>query len=50
MKSKFYMYGFVFASLIALLIYFNSKKSYESQAREIEKLNTQIEQLKKDCN
>ncbi|MFO7702081.1 hypothetical protein [Psychroflexus maritimus] len=50
MKSKFYMYGFVFASLIALLMYFNSKKTYEAQAREIDLLKTQIEQLKKDCN
>lgn len=43
------MYGFVFASLIALLLYFNSKKSYEAQAREIDQLNTKIEQLKEDC-
>ncbi len=50
MKSKFYMYGFVFASLIALLTYFNSKKSYEAQAKEINQLKAQIEQLKEDCN
>ena len=45
MKCKFYLFGFVFSALVALLIFVNSKKGLEKQASEIEKLETKIEQL-----
>lgn len=45
MKCKFYLYGFVFSALVALLIFFNSKKGLDKQAHEIEKLEAKIELL-----
>lgn len=45
MKCKFYMYGFVFSALIALMIFFNSKKGLDKQAADIKKLEAQIERL-----
>lgn len=44
MKS-FYLYGFVFSAIIALLIFFNSKKGLERQEKEIQKLEKQVQQL-----
>lgn len=46
MKNNFYLYGFVFALLVALLVYFNSSKGLDMQSREIDKLKLQITQLK----
>ena len=48
MKNNFYLYGFVFALLVALLIYFNSSKGLDRQSREIEKLQQQVIQLEND--
>jgi uncharacterized protein (DUF3084 family) len=45
MKCTFYLYGFVFSALVALLIFFNSKKGLEKQAAEIEQLEAKIEVL-----
>jgi cell division protein FtsL len=45
MKNNFYLYGFVFALLVALLVYFNSSKGLDRQSREIDKLEQQIIQL-----
>lgn len=47
MRCKFYLYGFVFSVLIALMIFFNSKKGLEKQASDIIKLETKIEKLEK---
>ncbi len=46
MKNNFYLYGFVFASLFAMLVYFNSSKGLETQERQIQKLEKQVTELK----
>lgn len=48
MKCTFYLYGFVFSALVALLIFYNSKKGLDKQAAEIEQLETKIELLKSE--
>jgi len=50
MKCKFYLYGFVFSALIALMIFFNSKKGLEKQAEEIKQLETKIELLEQQLS
>lgn len=45
MKCTFYLYGFVFSALVALLIFFNSKKGLDKQAEEIKQLEAQVEML-----
>ncbi len=53
MKNNFYLYGFVFALLVALLVYFNSSKGLERQEREIDRLEKQVSTLEKqllECN
>lgn len=47
MKNNLYLYGFVFALIVALLIYFNSSKGLERQQREIEQLHKQLLILEK---
>lgn len=46
MKKNFYLYGFVFSSLFAMLVYFNSSKGLETQERQIQKLENQVNELK----
>ncbi|MGS2740166.1 hydrolase [Sinomicrobium sp. M5D2P17] len=48
MKSRIFMYLFVFAILMALFLYVNSGKMLESKENRIEELETEIEKLKED--
>lgn len=45
MKCKFYLYGFVFSALVALLIFVNSKNGLDKQETEIKKLELKVESL-----
>ena len=45
MKCKFYLFGFVFSALIALMVFYNSKKGLERQESTIERLEFKIEEL-----
>ncbi|MGM0634858.1 MAG: hypothetical protein ACQESK_02245 [Bacteroidota bacterium] len=47
MKCRFYLFGFVFSLLIALIIYVNSTKTYEAQKEKINQLEEKIELLEK---
>lgn len=45
MKCTFYLYGFVFSVLVALLIFYNSKKGLDKQEHLIQQLEAKIEVL-----
>ena len=45
MKCKFYLFGFVFSALIALMVFYNSKKGLERQESTIERLEFKIQEL-----
>ncbi|SFW13633.1 hypothetical protein SAMN02927921_00202 [Sinomicrobium oceani] len=48
MKSRIFMYLFVFAILLALFLYVNSDKMLESRNKDIEMLQTETEQLREE--
>jgi len=50
MLRNLYLYLFVISALIAVLIYFNSKKIIDNQETKIQELNAEIEKLEaQDC-
>lgn len=46
MKSKIFMYLFIFAVLFCLFQYVNSKKYFEAESKKMDSLKTEIEALK----
>ncbi len=44
MRSKIFMYLFIFSILLVLFMYMNQKKIYENQEKKIEKLELQLEE------
>lgn len=44
MRSKIFMYLFIFSILLVLFMYMNQKKIYEDQETKIEKLSVQLEE------
>lgn len=48
MAKNIYLYLFVLSALVAVFLYFNSKKIIDDQEKTIRELNSKIENLEED--